>query len=163
MLTFYLILGFLLFFLQSLLPLSPQIHLDLLTLFIIFVSLRVSFIVSVCLALIFGTLLDCYGFAPLGLHAGILVLAVVGVKILHSHLNFLYVTPQILGVAVITSLQALVMALLLHLLLPVPVVYPAVVKEGLFQVLVTSLSAPVVLALFSSMAKLWRRCLLIRT
>jgi hypothetical protein len=37
------------------------------------------------------------------------------------------------------------------------------VKEGLFQVLVTSLSAPVVLALFSYMAKLWRRWLLIRT
>ena len=163
MLTFYLILGFLLFFLQSLLPLSPRIHLDLLTVFIIFVSLRVSFIESVCLALIFGTLLDCYGFAPLGLQAGILVLAVVGVKILRRHLNFLYVTPQILGVAVITIMQALVMALLLHLLLPVPIVYPAVVKEGLFQVLITSLSAPVVLALSSYLAKLWRRWLFIRT
>jgi rod shape-determining protein MreD len=162
MLIFYLILGLLLFFLQSLLPLSPQIHLDLLTLFIIFVSLRANFIVSVCLALVFGALLDCYGLAPLGLQAGIFVLAVVGVKILRYHLNFLYVTPQILGVAIITIIQAVVMALLLHLLLPVAVVYPAVVKEGLFQVLVTSLSAPVVLATFAYAEKLWRRWLLIR-
>jgi hypothetical protein len=159
---FYLILGLLLFFLQRLLPLSPQIHLDLLTLFIIFVSLRASFIESVCLALLLGTFLDCYGFAPLGLQSGILVLAVVGVKILRGHLNFLYVTPQILGVAIITIMQAVVMALLLHLLLPVQIVYPAVVREGLFQVLVTSLSAPIILALFSYLEKLWRRWLLIR-
>jgi rod shape-determining protein MreD len=163
MLIFYLILGLLLFFFQSLLPLSSQVHLDLLTLFIIFVSLRASFIVSVCLSLVLGTLLDCYGLAPLGLQAGILVLAVVGVKILRYQLNFLYVMPQILGVAIITIMQAVVMALLLHLLLPVPVVYPAVVKEGLWQVLVTSLTAPVILALFAFAEKLWRRWLLIRT
>ena len=163
MLMFYFILGFLLFFLQSLLPLSPKIHLDLLTLFIIFISLRVSFIISVSFALILGTALDCYGFAPLGLQAGSLLLAVVLVTFLRRHLNFLYLIPQILGVAVITIMQALVMASLLHLLMPVPIIYPSVVQQGLLQVIVTSLSAPVVLFLFSQLEKLWRRRLLIRT
>jgi rod shape-determining protein MreD len=162
MLIFYLILGFLLFFLQNLLPL-PQLHIDLLTMFIVFISLRISFIVSVWFALILGIALDCYGFAPLGLQSAILLLAVVGVKILRSHLNFLYLIPQILGVAVITIMQALVMALLLHLLMPVPIIYPSVVKQGLLQVIVTSLSAPVVLALFSQLEKLWRRWLLVKT
>jgi rod shape-determining protein MreD len=163
MLIFYLILGFLLFFLQNLLPFSAQVHVDLLTLFMIFISLRVSFLVSVWFALILGISLDCYGFAPLGLQAAILLLAVVGVKILRRHLNFLYLIPQILGVAVITIMQALVMALLLHLLMPVPIIYPSVVRQGLLQVIVTSMSAPVVLALFSQLEKLWRRWLLIKT
>jgi rod shape-determining protein MreD len=137
MLIFYLILGFLLFFLQNLLPL-PQLHIDLLTMFIVFISLRISFIVSVWFALILGIALDCYGFAPLGLQSAILLLAVVGVKILRSHLNFLYLIPQILGVAVITIMQALVMALLLHCDAGL-IIYPSV-KQGLR--VVTSLSAP---------------------
>ena len=49
-------------------------------------------------------------FGTFGLQAGILLLAVVGVKFLRHHLNFLYVIPQILGVAIITIMQALVMA-----------------------------------------------------
>jgi hypothetical protein len=159
MLLFYLILGFLLFFLESLLPFSPRLHLDLLTLFMVFVSLRASFIVSVCLALLLGISMDCYGMAPLGLQAAMLLLAVVGVTILRRHLNFLYLIPQIVGVAIITLVQAAVMALLLNLLMPVPVIHPAVLKQGLFQVGVTSLSAPIFLGLFSLLQKLWQRWL----
>jgi hypothetical protein len=153
MLMFYLIMAFLVFFLQSLLPLSPLLHLDLLTLFIVFVSLREKFIVSVSLALILGTSLDCYGMAPLGLQAGTLLLGVIGVEFLRHHLNFIYVIPQILGVAIITTIQTLVMALLLHLLMPVPVIYPSVLKQGLFLIGVTSLCAPIVLGLFSQFEK----------
>jgi rod shape-determining protein MreD len=159
MLIFYLILGFLLFFLESLLPFSPRLHLDLLTLFMVFVSLRASFIVSVCLALLLGISMDCYGIAPLGLQAAMLLLAVVGVNILRLHLNFLYLIPQIVGVAIITLVQSAVMALLLNLLMPVPVMHTAVVKQGLLQVSVTSLSAPIFLGLFSQLQKLWRRWL----
>ena len=163
MLIFYLIMAFLLFFLQSLLPFSPTLHLDLLTLFIVFVSLRERFIVAVIFALILGTSLDCYSMGPLGLQAGILLLAAVGVKFLRHHLNLIYIIPQILGVAIITMMQALVMALFLHLVMPVPVIYPANVKQGLFQIGITSLSAPIVLGSFGQLEKLWRRRLLIRT
>lgn len=163
MLMFYLIMAFLVFFLQSLLPLFPLVHLDLLTLFIIFVSLREKFIVSVSLALILGTSLDCYGMAPLGLEAGKLLVGVVGVAFLRHHLNFIYIIPQILGTSIITLMQALFMALLLHLLMPIPVIHPSVIKQGLFQIGVTSLGAPIVLGLFSQSEKLWRRWLLIKT
>jgi rod shape-determining protein MreD len=163
MVIFYLVMAFLLFFLQSLLPLPLILHPDLLTLFIVFVSLREKFIVSVSLALILGTSLDCYGMAPLGLQAGMLLLGVIGVKFLRHHLNFIYVIPQILGVAIITTIQTLVMALLLHLLMPIPVIYPSVLKQGLFLIGITSLAAPIVLGLFSQLEKLWRRWLLIKT
>lgn len=163
MLPFYLLLAFLLFFLQNLLPLPSQMRLDLLTLFIVFLSLRASLIVSVTLSLILGTVLDCYGFAPLGLHAGMLVLAVLGVKILRRHLNFLYIVPQIVGVAAIIFVQAVLMALLLHLLMPVPVLYPAMLRQELLQLGVTALSAPIVLALFGLLERLWRRWFLIKT
>jgi rod shape-determining protein MreD len=163
MLVFYLILALLLFFLQNLLPLPSQMRLDLLTLFVVFLSLRASLIISVTMALILGTAVDCYGMAPLGLQAGMLVLAVLGVKILRRHFNFLYIFPQIIGVAVITIVQGLTMALLLHLLMPVPVIYPAMVRQELFQIGVTALSAPIVLALFGLLEKLWRRWFFIKT
>jgi hypothetical protein len=163
MLIFYLIVAFPVFLLQILLPLSTLLHLDLLTIYIVFVSLREKFIFSVSLALILGISLDCYGMAPLGLQAGILLLAVIGVEFLRHHLSFFYVIPQILGMAIITSIQALIMALLLYLLMPVAVVYPAIVKQGLLQIGVTSLSAPIVLGLFSLLEKLWRRWLLIKS
>jgi hypothetical protein len=163
MLIFYLIVAFPVFLLQILLPLSTLLHLDLLTIYIVFVSLREKFIFSVSLALILGISLDCYGMAPLGLQAGILLLGVIGVEFLRHHLNFIYVIPQILGLAIITSMQTLIMALLLHLLMPVEVVYPAIVKQGLLQIVVTSLSAPIVLGLFSLLEKLWRRWLLIKS
>jgi hypothetical protein len=67
MLIFYLIVAFPVFLLQILLPLSTLLHLDLLTIYIVFVSLREKFIFSVSLALILGISLDCYGMAPLGL------------------------------------------------------------------------------------------------
>jgi rod shape-determining protein MreD len=163
MLFFYLALAFLLFFLQNMLPLPSQMRLDLLTLLMVFVSLRASFIVSVTMALILGIAMDCYGMAPLGLQAGMLLLAVLGVEILRRHLNFLYFFPQIVGVAAITIVQALAMALLLHLLMPVPVIYPAVVRQGLLQIGITALSAPIVLALFGGLEKLWRRWFFIKT
>jgi rod shape-determining protein MreD len=163
MLLFYLILAFLLFFLQNFLPLSSQMRLDLLTLLMVFLSLRASLIVSVTLALILGTALDCYGMAPLGLQAGMLLLAVLGIKILRQHLNFLYIFPQIIGVAAVTALQALAMMLLLHLLMPVPVLHPAVVHQGLWQIAITALSAPIVLVLFGLLEKLWRRSFFIKT
>jgi hypothetical protein len=160
---FYFFLGFLLFFLQNFLSLPYQTHLDIVTLFLVFVTLRTSFIVAVTLALVFGTALDCYGMAPLGLQSGLFLLAVVGVEILRGHINFLYVFPQIIGVATITLVQAFVMALLLHLLMPVPVIYPALVQEGFLQIGVTALSAPIILALFCRVENLWRRWLLIKT
>ena len=163
MFFFYLILAFLLFFLQNLLPLPSQMRLDLLTLLMVFLSLRTSFIISVTLALILGTAMDCYGMAPLGLQAGLLLLAVLGVEILRRHLNFVYIFPQIVGVAAITMLQSSVMALLLQLLMPVPVIYPAVVREGLLQIGITALSAPIVLALFGLLERLWRRWFFIKT
>ena len=101
MLLFYLILGFFLFFLQHLFPFPANLRLDLLTLFIVFVSLRAEFIVAVVLALLFGFILDCYGLAPLGLQAALLLTAVVATAVLRRHLNFLYILPQIAGVAVI--------------------------------------------------------------
>ena len=162
MLFFYLILAFLLFFLQNLLPLPSQMRLDLLTLLMVFLSLRTSFIVSVTLALILGTAMDCYGMAPLGLQAALLLLAVLGVEILRRHLNFLYIFPQIVGVATITMLQSLVMALLLQLLMPEPVIYPAVVRQGLLQIGITALSAPIVLALLGLLERLWRRWFFIK-
>jgi rod shape-determining protein MreD len=163
MLFFYLILAFLLFFLQNLLSLPSQLYLDLLTLFMVFLSLRANLIVSVTLALILGIAMDCYGLAPLGLQAGMLVLAVLGVKVLRQNFNFLYILPQIVGVAAITIVQGLVMALLLHLLMPVPVIYPAMVRQELFRIGVTALSAPIVLALFGLLERLWRRWFFIKT
>jgi rod shape-determining protein MreD len=159
---FYLILAFLLFFLQNLLPFPSQLHLDLLTLFVVFISLRASFIVAVILALILGVALDCYGMAPLGLQAGGLLLAVVGVEILRRPLNLLYIFPQIVGVATIATIQAVAMVLLLHLLAPVQVVYPDVVQQGLLQIGVTALAAPIVLALFGWLERLWRRWFFIK-
>jgi rod shape-determining protein MreD len=163
MVIFYLVMAFLLFFLQSLLPLPLILHPDLLTLFIVFVSLREKFIVAVIFAFILGISLDCYSMGPLGLQVGILLLAAIGVKLLRHHLNLIYFMPQILGVAIITMLQASVMILFLHLVMPVPVIYPAVIKQGLYQISITSLCAPFVLGLFSQLEKLWRRWLLIRT
>lgn len=163
MLIFYFFLGFLIFYLQNFLSLPYQAHLDIVTVFMVFVTLRTSFIVAVTLALVSGTALDCYGMAPLGLQAGMLVLAVVGIEILRGHINFLYVFPQIIGVAIITLVQALAMALLLHLLMPMPVIYPALVHQGFLQIGVTALSAPIILALFGRMENLWRRWLLIKT
>jgi rod shape-determining protein MreD len=162
MIFFYFILGGLLFFLQNFLSLPYQAHLDILTLFLVFVTLRTSFIVAVTLALILGTALDCYGMSALGLNAGIFLLAVVGVEILRGQLNFLYIFPQIVGVTAITLVQTLGMALLLHLLMPMPVIYPKLVQEGALQIVVTSLSAPIILALFSRLDILWRRWLLIK-
>ena len=163
MTIFYLILAFLLFFLQNLLPLPSQMRLDLLTLFMVFLSLRASLIVSVTLALILGLALDCYGLAPLGLQAAMLLLVVLGVKILRRHLNFHYIFPQIVGVTFITVVQGLAMALLLHLLMPVQVIYPAMVRQGLFQIGLTALSAPIVLALLGLMEKFWQRQFFIKT
>jgi hypothetical protein len=160
---FYLIVAFPVFLLQILLPLATLLHLDLVTIYIVFVSLREKFIFSVSLALLLGISLDCYGMAPLGLQAGILLLAVIGVEFLRHHLNFFYFIPQILGMAIITSMQALFMTLLLHLLMPVDVVYPALVKQGLLQIGVTALSAPIVLGLFSLLENLCRRWLLIKS
>jgi rod shape-determining protein MreD len=160
MLIFFFILAWLLFFLQNFLPLP--VHLDLLTLFTVFVTLRADFIVSVTLALIFGTALDCYGMAPLGLHAGMLILAAVGVEILRRHLNFLYIFPQIIGVATIVMVQALAMAMFLHLLMPMPVLHPAVIHQGILQIGATALAAPVILGLFCRLENLWRRWLSIK-
>lgn len=157
MLPFYLLLTALLFFLQNFLPLPSPWRLDLLTLGLIFVSLRASFLVSVILALGWGLALDCYGTAPLGVQAGMLLVAVVGAKILRRHLNFLYIMPQITGVATIALVQAVLVGVLLHLLMPVPVLYAAVVREGMIQVGMTALSAPVFLAWFEWLAKRWRR------
>jgi rod shape-determining protein MreD len=163
MLMFYLILAFVLFFLQNLLPFPSQIHLDLLTLFVIFISLRTSFIIAVTLALFLGLALDCYGTAPLGLQAGAFLLTVVGVKILRHQLNFLYILPQIVGVATLALIQAVTMALLLHLLMPVQVIYPAVVQQGIWQIAVTALAAPIILALFGWLERVWRRWFAIKT
>jgi rod shape-determining protein MreD len=162
MLMFYLILAILLFFLQNLMPLPPQAHLDLLTLFVIFISLRASFIIAVTMALIIGVMLDCYGMAPLGLQAGALLLAVIGVEILRRHLNWLYFFPQIVGVATIAMIQAVAMALLLHLLVPVQVIYPEVVQQGLMQIGITALAAPIFLALFGQLERIWRRWFFIK-
>jgi rod shape-determining protein MreD len=162
MLMFYLILAFLLFFLQNLMPFPSRLHLDLLTLFVIFISLRVSFIVAVTFALILGVTLDCYGMAPLGLQAGALLLAVFGVEILRRHLNLLYIFPQIVGVATIATIQVVAIVLLLHLLAPVQVIYPDVVQQGLWQIGVTALAAPIVLALFGWLERLWRRWFFIK-
>ena len=156
MFIFYLLLIAVLFFLQNFLPLPPPWRLDLLTLGLIFVSLRTGFLVSVGLALVVGLALDCYGTAPLGVQAGMFLVAVVGVNILRRHINFLYIMPQIVGVAIITLGQAAIVALLLHLLLPVPVLSPAVVRQSIMQVGVTALGAPVFLAWFGWLAKLWR-------
>ena len=163
MLVFYLILAFVLFFLQNLLPLPSQMRLDLLTLLMVFVSLRTSFIISVSLALILGTAMDCYGMSPLGLQAGMLLLAVLGMEILRRPLNFLYIFPQIIGVATITMVQAFAMALMLHLLISVPVIYPGLVRQGLLQIGVTALGAPIALALFGLLEKIWRRWFFIKT
>jgi rod shape-determining protein MreD len=162
MLMFYLILAFLLFFLQNLLTLPSRLHLDLLTLFVIFISLRASFMAAVILAIILGIALDCYGMAPLGLQAGGFLVTVVGVEILRRHLNFLYIFPQIVGVAALALLQALTMALLLHLLMPVQVIYPALVQQGLWHIGVTALAAPIVLALFGWLERVWRRWFFIK-
>ena len=62
--------AFLLFFSRACCPFSPALHLDLLTLFIVFVSLRERFIVAVIFALILGTSLDCDSMGPLGLQVG---------------------------------------------------------------------------------------------
>lgn len=157
MLLFYCALAFLLFFLQNMLPLPSQLRLDLLTLFIIFVSLRASFIVAITLALSIGTALDCYGLAPLGLHAGLLVIAVIGVEILRRHLNFLYIFPQLVGVATITMVQAMAMALFLNLLMPMPVLNPALIRQGLLQIGATTFAAPIILALFGWLENIWRQ------
>jgi rod shape-determining protein MreD len=161
MLVFYSVLAFLIFFLQNLMHLPAQAHLDLLTLLVIFISLRASFIVAVTLAVILGLALDCYGLAPMGLQAGTLLLAVIGVGILRRHLNFLYFFPQIVGVVIITTMQAAAMVSLLHLLVSVPVIYPDVVQQGLWQIGVTALAAPVVLGLFGLLERAWRRWFLI--
>jgi rod shape-determining protein MreD len=157
MLIFYLLLTAVLFFLQNFLPLPLPWRLDLLTLGLIFVSLRTSLLIAVSLAMVWGLALDCYGTAPLGVQAGMFLVAVVGVKILRRHINFLYIFPQIVGVAAITLVQTALAALLLHLLMPVPVLYPGVMRESILQVGVTALSAPVFLAWFDWLAKLWRR------
>jgi rod shape-determining protein MreD len=162
MLMFYLILAFLLFFLQNLLPFPSRIHLDLLTLFVIFISLQTSFITALTLALILGVALDCYGMAPLGLHAGAFLLTVVGVEVMRRRLNFLYIFPQIVGVATLALIQAVTMALLLHLLMPVQVIYPALVRQGLWQIGITALAAPIVLALFGWLERVWRRWFFIK-
>ncbi len=160
MVLFYLLLGFFLFFLQHLLPLPAPVRLDLLTLFLVFVTLRADFIVAVVLALLLGFVLDCYGLAPLGVQVALLLTAVVGTALVRRHFNFLYILPQIAGVAVIMLLQGLVMLGLLHLLLPVPVVYPTMVWQVLLQLSGTALSAPLVLGLFNLLEKAWRRWLL---
>ena len=61
MLIFYLIMALLVFLLQSLLPLALLAHLDLLTLFIVFVSLREKFIIAVSLSLISASRLIATG------------------------------------------------------------------------------------------------------
>jgi len=160
---FYLILGLLLFFLQNLLPLPPPLHLDLLTLLMIFLSLRASPILAVAMAFFFGVMLDCYGLAPLGLQVGRLFLAVLGVKVLRRHLNFHYIVPQIVGVGLIMVAQGLFMALSLHLLLPTPVNYQPLLRQGLFQLTVTALSAPLVLALLGLLEKHWSRFFAIKS
>ena len=157
MLLFYPVLAFILFFLQNLLPLPHHLRLDLLTVFVVFACLRAGFLVALVLALILGFTLDCYGTAPLGLQAGLLLTAVVGTEILRRHLNFLYIVPQIIGVAAVMLLQGAVMLALLHLLVPVPVVNPAMVRQVLLQLGVTALSAPLVLAIFRLLERFWRR------
>ncbi len=157
MVLFYLILGFFLFFLQHLLPFPANLRLDLLTLFMVFVSLRADFSVAVLLALLFGFILDCYGLAPLGLQAGLLLTAVVATAVLRRHLNFLYILPQITGVAVIMLVQGLVMVGLLHLLLPVPIASTAMLRQVVLQLGVTALSTPIILGLFNLLEKGWRR------
>ncbi|MGQ9919773.1 MAG: rod shape-determining protein MreD [Desulfobacca sp.] len=156
MLLFYFSLGFFLFFLQHLVPFPAEFHLDLLTLFIVFVSLRTAFLVAAVLALFVGFILDCYGLPPLGLHAALLLTAVVATAVLRRHLNFLYVLPQITGVISVMLLQALVMVGLLHLLSPVPVVYPAMLRQACLQVVATALCSPIVFSLFNLLEKGWR-------
>jgi rod shape-determining protein MreD len=156
MLIFYVILAFLLFFLQNLLPFSSRMHLDLLLLFVIFISLHTNFITAVTMAVILGIALDCYTMAPLGLQAGAFLLTVVGVEILRRLLNFFYIFPQIVGVAALALIQAVTMALLLHLLMPMQVIYPALVQQGLWQIGVTALAAPIVLALFGWLERVWQ-------
>lgn len=163
MLLFYLLLAFLVFFLQNFLTLPSALRLDLLTVLLVFISLRERFIVAVSLALLLGLAMDCYGLAPLGLQAGLMVLAVVGVEILRRHINFIYLLPQIVGVGAIVSAQVLAMTLALHILLSVPVVYPAMVNQGLWQIVATALSAPLVLGIFGLVEKLWRRWFILKT
>lgn len=160
MLVFYLTLGFVLFFLQHLIPFPANIRLDLLTLFVVFVTLRAEFIVAVMLALVLGFILDCYGLGPLGLQVAHLLTAVLGTALVRRRLNLLYILPQIAGVAIIMLLQGIIMAGLLHLLLPVPVVYPSMLRQGFLQLGITALSAPVVLGLFRILEKVWRHYLL---
>jgi rod shape-determining protein MreD len=163
MLFFYLILAFLLFFLQNLLPFTHPMRLDLLTLLMVFLSLRAKLTISVTLALLLGLTLDCYGMAPLGLHASMLLLAVLGGKILRRRLNLNYIFPQIVGVALITIVQGMTMAVLLHLLMSTQVLNQDIVRQVLLQIGLTALSAPIVLALLDLMEKLWRRLFFIKT
>ncbi len=156
MLLFYLLLGFLVFFSQHLLPFSPNFRLDLVSLFVVFVTLRRGFLVALGLALLLGFVLDCYGLAPLGLQAAMLLTAVIGTSVLQRHLNLFYVFPQIAGVALIMLLQGIIMLGLLHLVLPVPVVYPAMLRQSLLQLATTAVCAPAVLGLFRLLEKGWQ-------
>ncbi len=160
MTLYYLLVAFVLFFLQHLLPMPAYLRLDLLTLFMVYVTLQAGLLTAVPLALLLGVVLDCYGPAPLGLHAALLFTAVVGTAAVRRHLDLLYVLPQITGVALIMLAQGAVMVGLLHLLLPVPVAYPALLQTVFLQLWVTSLSAPVVLFLFGFLARGWRRWVL---
>jgi rod shape-determining protein MreD len=160
MFWFYVLLAFLIFFLQNFLP--SMIRFDLLTLFIVFVTIQGNFIIAVTLSLTLGIALDCYGTAPLGLQAGMLLIAVLGVEILRRHLNFQYIFPQLIGVAAITVMQSVAMALFLHLLMPVPVLYPAFVHQKLLHIGATIIAAPIILTLLFLLENLWRRWLLIK-
>lgn len=160
MLLFYLLLGFLVFFCQHLLPFPPDFRLDLVTLFVVFVTLRRGFLTALGLALLFGFVLDCYGLAPLGLQAAMLLTAVIGTSVLQRHLNLLYVLPQIAGVALVLFLQSAIMLGLLHLVLPVPVVYPAMLRLSLLQLATTAVCAPAVLGLFNLLERGWQHWLM---
>jgi|GEM_PF-6019221 len=157
---FYLLLGFFLFFLQHVGPFPAPWRPDFLTLYIVFVTLRLDIPYAVGLAWLYGLLLDCYGLAPLGLHAALLLTAVMGTALSRRRLNFLYVFPQIAGVGLIMVLQAAIMVGLLHLLLPVPVVHLAMLRQALQQLLTTALSAPLVFGLFRLLEIGWQRWIL---
>jgi rod shape-determining protein MreD len=160
MTLFYLLLGFFLFFLQHLSPLLAPWRPDLLTLYLVYATLRLKVLSAVLLALFCGLVLDCYGLAPLGLHAALLLTAVLGTAASRRRLNFLYVLPQIAGVGLIMALQAAIMVGLLHLLLPVPVVHPAMLRQIALQLATTALSAPLVLGVFRLLETGWQRWVL---
>ncbi|WP_449245450.1 hypothetical protein [Desulfobacca acetoxidans] len=157
MVLFYLLLSLFSVYFQNVLFQLAGVRLDLLTLLVIFVSSHEKVIIATVLALLLGVMADCYGPLPLGLQAGVLLLAVVGVYTLRPFLNFQHILPQIVGVAAILVVQMLAMLTLINLLTPVEGFHQTFWRQLAVEAGTTVLGAPIILSSLNYLEKSWRR------